>query len=63
MLKAEIQGEKGDDNNESKIRDKELNAIKKQIFELNDENVKKIQKFEKELKTLKSSLNISNLKK
>ena len=62
MLKKEIFGEKGDDN-ELEIRDKELNAIKKQIFGLNDENSKKIQEFEKELKKLKNSLNISYLKK
>lgn len=62
MLKNEISEEKGDDN-ESKMREKELNIIKKEIFDLNEENENKIHEFEKELRQLKNSLKISNLKK
>ena len=55
MLKKEISGEKGDDN-ESKIKEKEINEIKKQIFDLNEENEEKIKELEKELKKFKKSL-------
>ena len=61
ILKKAIFGEEEDD--EAKMREKELNIIKKEILGLNEENLKAITDFEKDLKALKNLLNISNLKK
>lgn len=62
ILKREIFGGKEEDN-ETKMREKELNIIKKEILDINEKNLKAIQDFEKDLKKLKNLLNISNLKK
>ena len=61
ILKKTIFGEEEDD--QAKMREKELNIIKKEILEINEENVKAIIDFEKDLKALKNLLNISNLTK
>ena len=61
ILKKVIFGEVED--NEAKMREKELNVIKNEILDLNEQNLKAIQDFENDLKSLKTLLKSYNLKK